>query len=261
MRMLLGAGVFVGALLVCATAFAQDEGIKLRLSSWDTQFNMNLAVSQDPLPGTELSADMLGLRNDRFVPSFELIFYQRRFKLTLGYWEALYEGTEQLTTKIDFEGETYNVSDVVESKLRMTSYDLRAQLNLISMSKAELGIVGGVRVFKYYVRITDTTSAFAASDEAYAGSPYIGGAVEFFVQNLFVVGANIVAFSYANEKAEFKLNPYVDINFYTEFRIGSHIAARAGYSNIKLGFEKTGEDAVDLEYYIKGPYFGVYIAF
>jgi hypothetical protein len=259
MRLVLCIGIFIAVLLVCTTVFAQGEPFKFRLSSWDTEFNMNLTVSQDSTIGTELSSNMLGLRNDHSVPSLELIFYQSGFKLTLGYWEALYTGTGQLTTNITFAGVTYSVSDVVDSKLKITSYDLRAQLNLFSISNTEIGVVGGVRFLNYYVQIVDTTSAFAESDEAFAPVPYIGGAAEFPIENLFVVGANVVTFSYSDKSTGLKLNSYLDTNFYAELRIGP-IAARAGYSNIKLNFEKTGTDAVDMDHYIKGPFFGVYIA-
>jgi hypothetical protein len=259
MRLVLCIGIFIAVLLVCTPVFAQGEAFKFRLSSWDTEFNMNLTVSQNSIIGTELSANMLGLRSDHSVPCLELIFYQSGFKLTLGYWEALYTGTETLTTNITFAGVTYSVSDAVDSKLKITSYDLRAQLNLLSISNAEIGIVGGVRMLKYYVQIVDTTSILAESDEAFAGVPYLGGAAEFLIQNLFVVGANVVTFSYSDKDAGLKLNSYLDTNFYTELRVGP-LAARAGYSNIKLNFEKTGTDAVDMDHYIKGPFFGIYVA-
>jgi hypothetical protein len=257
MRLVLCLGIFVAVCLVCTTVFAQGEAVKLRLSSWDTDLGMNLAVTGDSLTGTNISAKMLGLRGDNFVPSLELIFYQSRFKLTLGYWEAFSKGTEKLTTPITFKGKPYNANDDIDSKLKITSYDFRAQLDILSISRAEIGVVGGVRLLKYYVQVVDRTLTFAESDEAYAGSPYYGAAAEFLVQNLFAIGANVVTFSY--RKGEFKLNSYLDANFYAEFRIGSNIAARAGYNNIKINFEKT--DAIDMEHYIKGPYVGIYIAF
>jgi hypothetical protein len=257
MRLVLCLGIFVAVCLVCAPVFAQSESVKLRLSAWDTGSGLNLTVSEGSIIGTEVSKGLLGLRDDHFVPSIELIFYKSGFKLTLGYWEALSTGSTKLSKEIKFGGETYTASDTIESKLRIISYDLRVQVNVVPISTAEIGLVGGLRLFQCYTQIVDTTTPLAASDEAYAGSPYFGAAAEFVIGDLVALGASVVTFSYG--RSEFKLSSYLDANVYTELRYGP-LAARLGYNNIKLNFKKTGTDAVDVEYYIKGPYFGVYLA-
>lgn len=258
MKKVLVTVTLVGVVLLCTTAYASPEFFKVRVSEWNAIFNMNLAVSKNYSSATELSTGDLGLDRSANIPALELILGKFFLKFTFGYWDTMYKGSGILDIPVDFKGIPFSVGTPVASKFGITSYDLRAQFNVLPVGPLELGLVGGIRVSNYYVQIVNETLPLAVSDSAFAGAPYIGVAAEVPVSSL-VVGASFVSFRY--NKAEFKLSKYVDTSFYLEFRPIPFLALRSGFNNIQIGFEKTGKNAFNLEQYIKGPFFGVFLAF
>ncbi|MFH1421613.1 MAG: hypothetical protein ABIH42_02720 [Planctomycetota bacterium] len=258
MKLMAKVSVFLFIVLFCTTAFA--ETISVRLAEWEAKFNMELAVSKNYSAATDITAKMIGLEMKKYTPALEISFSGVILKTTLSYWDVTFGGERTLDLGINFYGMQYDMNHAVESEIRITSYDLRWQFNLLPISVVQLGVIAGARINRYSAQITDMTANFTAGDSAYAGAPYLGISAEVNVSS-FQVGANIVSFSYKNEQAGFQLNRYMDTNLYAQMSLFPFVSARTGYYNFQLDFETTGADAFRLGHYIKGPYLAICIGF
>ena len=118
--------MIVGTLILFTIIFAPPVfafGFGARADYWIPTFKGDLRVDDNGVAGTEINLkDDLGISNDN-IPGAEAYFEIGNHEISLAYSLINLSGAKNIEKNIVFNGQTYIVSDYVESELKTSMID------------------------------------------------------------------------------------------------------------------------------------------
>jgi len=251
--------IVVAAVTLPAYAYAQQRPSRFRYMLWGSEIGMDLEVTSGNRYGTKFNLNELGMDKKETIEVWEMEMLHGTFRMDLSFWDNRWKGAAQLSRDIDFEGVTFNVSDIVESSFRMQVTDLSLTTSLSAGAQSSLSFVGGLKYIEYSAKL-GTASKFA-TEQVFAPIPYIGLRVDFMAGKDSIVGARFVIFQYNYTGTHVHLSNFHQVDAYIEFRAGTSVALRIGFRNMQLSFEdKTTGDRFKITQMLRGDYVAMYIA-
>lgn len=100
--------------------------------------------------------------------------------IRLGYYGIEYQETTELTTSITVNGTTYSASDRVDSLLRMDTYELGYNQNIISTDYISIGLMFQVNFIDFKAQLDNETTGQTVTEQGEFGIPYPGASVKVF---------------------------------------------------------------------------------
>ena len=146
-------------LLLPASTLAFEIGA--RGYYWFPSLDGNVKVDEASIIGTTINFEKdLGIEDENY-PAVEVFLGGGRHHLSLTYTDIDYSGRKTLTRDIIFNGETYNISDLVESSIEYRVMDLLYQYDFLNLENVlagfSLGVVFQIKYLDGEVGLKTTT--------------------------------------------------------------------------------------------------------
>jgi outer membrane protein len=144
--------LFLSLLLVALflPAYTLAFEIGARGYYWFPSIDGNVKVDEASIIGTTIDFEKdLGIEDENF-PSIEVFLGSGRHHLSLTYIDIEYSGLKKLTKDITFNGETYNINELVTSSIEYKMMDLHYQYDFLDLENVMAGFsLGAVLQVKY----------------------------------------------------------------------------------------------------------------
>jgi len=247
-------GILILLTIFCApSAFALGFGA--RADYWIPSFSGNLRIDNNGVTGTDINLkDDLGISNDN-IPGAEAYFELGNHEISLAYSRVNLSGAKNIDKEIKFNGNTYNVSDYVESELKTSMIDLEYQYKLLNfkniLAGLSLGIIGKVKYFDGDVRIHSSVSD--TKKDIHVPIPMIGvGAKIGLLANILEARAKVTGMGYSGSflydaMADLSVTPFPFLNIH------------GGYRAMSVKIDNVSDIYAKMDFY--GPYVGLAIGF
>jgi outer membrane protein len=218
-------------------------------------FSGNLRIDNNGVTGTDINLkDDLGISNDN-IPGAEAYFELGNHEISLAYSRVNLSGAKNIDKEIKFNGNTYNVSDYVESELKTSMIDLEYQYKLLNfkniLAGLSLGIIGKVKYFDGDVRIHSSVSD--TQKDIHVPIPMIGvGAKIGLLANILEARAKVTGMGYSGSflydaMADLSVTPFPFLNIH------------GGYRAMSVKIDNVSDIYAKMDFY--GPYVGLAISF
>ncbi|MFH1076627.1 MAG: hypothetical protein V1753_07295 [Pseudomonadota bacterium] len=140
----------MAGVLVCTSslAFAADFGVKG--TYWFSKLSGDVKVDSAGITGTSINlADDLGM-DDESYPAIEAFVGLGSHHISASAIQIDYSGSKSLTKEINFNGETFNVNEQVDSSLKYTMLDIEYQYDIVDLENILAGgSIGAIGKVKY----------------------------------------------------------------------------------------------------------------
>ncbi|MEZ5976677.1 MAG: hypothetical protein R3F34_00430 [Planctomycetota bacterium] len=209
------------------------------------------------------SWDRLGLDDEPTDFSPRLDLYAGAMQLTFDAAQGRYSGNGALDGQIDLDGVTIPASASVDSDLDFGIYRLTSTFDLLPSERGQLGIGVGLAAVDVKASIVDTLTTNSANTDELVPVPYAALRAGVDFGDLEVQGLlGVLSLDVGDNEAT-----YVDADVYARyFLLGGEDHVRAaivlGYRSIDLDVSyDDGDDRVDFDVQVSGPYLGVTVVF
>jgi len=149
----------------------EDWGIQLDIQYLVVRATGNVTTLSTP---ATISGD-LGINGLKSVPYFRLAFKPSR-KHEVIFDTAPYQlnGASTVTTPLVFHGQTFDISQPIQSKIDVISANVAYQYDVVSRPNGFAGLSAGVGYLDGLVKVTDLTNEVAHSERERAAFPLLG---------------------------------------------------------------------------------------
>ena len=238
------------AVMTAASGFAQADvvGVKVSAGGWEPSFNGDI---QDGLAAISLEND-LNLSDDQATVaslSFEHPIPVLP-NVRLDYADLSIAAESTLTRNIEFDGNSFSVSDDVRTSADLSHIDGVLYYELMdNWVSIDLGI--GVRMFDGDIEIQSTTES--AREELDEPLPLVYGAVQFDLPFTgLAISADLKGISYEGDSA-------FDYTAKVSYTFALGLGLEAGYRGFEMDIEELSDFTADID--ISGPYAGLIFQF
>jgi hypothetical protein len=249
LKLLLKVAVTVMVIGMAIPAGAFELGV--RGQYWFPDLQGDLQVDNSGVVGTKLDLrEDLGIDNESY-PVLEIYAGAGRHLLTFSYYEANYEGSQNLNN-IVFNGEIFN--GLVDSKIDYKSYDLMYQYDIVDweniLAGFSLGIVARVKYLEGEVGLASGTQAtkedFTAPIPLLGANFHMGLLADILEARVLLTGMGYSDGNCIDGQVDVSLTPlpFLDIS--------------AGY---RLFYLDADIDDINFDFGTAGPYVGLTIGF
>ncbi len=242
----------LGLLCVPFSAYALEVGV--RGYYWFPELAGEVTVDEGGVLGTKIDfEDDLGM-DDEDYPIVEAFVGLGDHHLSVSAMQIDYSGSETLTESITFKGETFTVSDNVESSLKYDMIDVEYQYDIIDLENIlagfSIGVIGKVKWIDGEVEIKSIAETEKATFAA--PIPMVGVGVHVgLLADILEARVKATAIGYSD-------NMLYDVMGDISFTPFPFIDIHGGYRIIHLDIDV---DDVELNYDMSGPYAAVTIGF
>lgn len=197
--------------------------------------------------------DDLGVGDENFFQG-EGFVRLGRVHVRIGYTQIRFEGSKTLTQAIDFNGQTFAVSEHVISRLDVNMLDAEVQVDILRpdlvAASFYLGLIGKVKYVDGEVELASTL--LSEKRDFQAPIPMVGlAAGAGFLNDFLRIDARVSGMAYSGNHI-YEADTFASIVPAPFFRL------QGGYRYIKL---KVDEDDLVVDFDLKGPYVGAQLSF
>ena len=234
-------------------AFA-DEIVSAKLGYQSLAVSGTLAGNQNGI-GTQVDVENdLNLADSEDMTA-EIALQLGRSRLSLGYLPLEFAGTGQMTVTGAYNGQTFNLNDVVQTKVKLTIYDVGYTFNLLNLDDLPIRVQFGpelaVKVVDAEVDFVDAAAGINEHDSATIPVPTLGGRARIGLSDFIGIVARIGYMEYDG-------NSFMDAEAQVEFSPLPFVGVYAGYRAFSLKVDES-DLAVDVDF--SGPFAGALVRF
>lgn len=192
--------LLASALLWPVAASALEFGV--RGNYWMTSLDGEMKVTSGALTGTTVDMkDDLDLEDEN-LPGFEAFVGMGKHHLSVAYMASSTDGSATLNRQLVFDGNTYNVGEVVKSDLSLTTIDAVYQYDLFDFENVlagfSLGPVVQVKFIDGEAKIRSATTGTSAGQDFTGAVPMVGvGAHLGILANILEARGRVTAIGYS----------------------------------------------------------------
>lgn len=246
--------ICLGILLLSAGSARADELLSLKGGYQLLSPSGSLAGTVNGI-GQQLDLDRdLNLDDSQNITA-EIALQWGAARLSLNYLPIEFSGAGTLTVAGTFNGQSFSVSDRVNSRLTLDLYDFGLTYYLINLddlpTRFQLGLELAVKVVDAEVRFHDLTQDFDESEAVTAPIPTLGARARIGLSDLLAVVGRI-------GYMEYDKNHFIDAEAQLEFSPIPMVGVFAGYRYFDLQID---DPDVLVETDFAGPYAGLLVRF
>ena len=234
------AAVFVLSLSSTASAIVDVEA-----RYWFTDFDDTIRVTEGSTVGTDINlVDDLGVGDENFVEA-RITIELGSHKIRYGYMPLKWEGSNNLTRSITFNGTTYSASTNVESEIKMDYHRLGYEYDIIDSLNNKLGVIFELKYFDGEASLKAPSAGLDERESFKAPIPTVGIAAQVGLPFLFSVGGEVTGISLGSDAY------IVDGEAMVNLKPAPFVVISGGYRVFKLHLEND-DDLADIT--VKGPF-------
>ena len=250
--------VGVSLLFLCALMTPPAQAIEFGARGfwWVPNLNAKLRVNTDSVTGTEINVkDTLGI-SDKSTYNVEAFVGTKNHHVSLMYTPLDYSATQNLSSSVVFNGRTYAATTSVESKLRMSMFDLQYQYDLLNFENIlagfSIGLIGQVKYLEGEAKLNSSLTG-EQKQSFTVPIPMVGvGAHIGLIANILEARAKATGIGYSG-------NYFVDASADISVTPFPFVDIHAGYRYLKLKIDNVSNVYSDMDFY--GPFIGLTIGF
>lgn len=226
----------------------------IRGTYWFPDLSATAQTTTAGLPDTKFDLkDDLGVDDEDFL-SGEAFLRFGRVHLRVGYTQIGFDGTTTLTQDIEFNGQTFQVSDHVISSLDLKMFDAEVQVDILRpdfvAASFYLGLIGKMKYVDGDLELSST--ALTESESFELPIPMVGlAAGAGFLNDFLRFDARLTGMAYSGNHL-YEADAFASVVPFPFLRI------QGGYRYIDL---KADEDDLLADVELSGPYVGVQLSF
>jgi outer membrane protein len=245
--------LFVLAVMVVPASLSAFE-IGARGYYWFPSLEGNVKVDADGIAGTSIDFEKdLGIDDENY-PTIEVFIGAGRHHLNLAYTNIEYSGVKTLTRTIVFDGEFYNVGELVSSSIEYRQIDFGYQYDFLNLENVLAGFsLGGVFQVTYLDgKVNLATTRIDEEEEFALPIPMIG-------LNLHVgLLADILEARVRGTAIAYSGNMIYEIAGDVSYTPFPFMDIHGGYKTFVIDID---EDDVIFDYDLSGPYIALTLSF
>jgi hypothetical protein len=211
------------------------------------------------LPGTAINAETdLGMPSDKRLPEFQITLRPARsHKLRMQYIPIQYDGAATLTRSIDFNGQRYPFSTLVNSTLDWKAWRFNYEYDFITKNRGFGGFIVEAKYTDVRVDIDAPQLGLAEFAHARAPIPALGGIARVYVVPNISITGEVTGFKLPTVEGRYA-GHYVDVDVYGTLNFNNYVGVQGGYRALDMGYlvkEDTGS------FTLRGPYIAAVVRY
>jgi len=229
-------------------------GAGVRGTYWFPDLSATVQTTTAGVPETKFDVkDDLGVGDENFFQGEGFVRFGR-MHVRVGYAQIRFDGSKTLTQDIEFNGQTFAVSDNVISRLDVDMLDAEVQVDILRpdliAASFYLGLIGKVKYLDGEVELA--SMLLTEKRDFQVSIPMVGlAAGAGFLNDLLRVDARVTGMAYSGNHI-YEADVFASIVPVPFFRL------QGGYRYIDL---KVDEDDLVADLDLKGPYVGAQLSF
>jgi hypothetical protein len=250
----MGTGLLFLLILMAPPAQAIEFGA--RGFWWFPTLKADLRVNTDSTTGTEINMkDTLGIE-DKSTYSVEAYVGTKNHHLNVMFTPFDYSASKILYTSVIFNGQTYAANSSVDSKLRMSMFDLQYQYDLLNFENIlagfSIGLIGQIKYLDGEAKLTSSLTG-EQKQSFNIPIPMVGlGTHIGLIANLLEARAKATGMGYSGSyfidaSADISVTPFPFVDIH------------GGYRYMKLKIDNVSNVYGNMDFY--GPFVGLTIGF
>lgn len=221
---------------------------------WWPGLNGDLKVDASGVIGTSLDLeDDFGI-GDESYPVIEVFAGLGNHHFSVSYYSADYDGSKMLAKNINFNGQTFTATTLVNSSLDYDVYDFMYQYDLIDLENflagGSLGLVGKIKLFDGNVSLSSannsTSTDFTAPIPMVGLNLHAGVLADILEARLLITGIGYSEGKMLDCLAEISYTPFPFLDIH------------GGYRYFAVDVDV---DEVEADYKTAGPYVALTVSF
>lgn len=189
------------------------------------------------LPGSTINAETdLGMPSSNRLPEFQITLRPARsHKLRMQFIPIQYDGSTTLTRSIDFNGQRYPFSTLVNSTLDWKAWRFNYEYDFITTNR---GFGGFIIEAKYTdVRVDLNAPALGLAEFAHARAPIpaLGGIARVYVVPSVAITGEVTAFKLPTIQDKYA-GHYVDVDVYGTLNFNNYVGVQGGWRTLDMGY-------------------------
>jgi len=250
------AGLTALALSLWAVAPARaDETVSLKAGFMSLNASGHFASTAGGVAGTPVDVSgTINLKRSNNV-TLEGALQLGDFRLALNYLPLDFSGTSVLTSTVKFNGQTHNVGETVDARLKAKVYDASLTWYLVNMddlpSRLQFGPEVAVKFINADVSMNNLTTGLSSTRGATIPLPTVGARGRVALADFVGLTGRIGFIGYAG-------NRFVDAEAQLEFSPLPTLGVYAGYRYIDVKFDRSG---LQVDTRFQGPFAGGFFRF
>jgi hypothetical protein len=248
--------LFMGILLI---GFAMPVGafeIGARALYWLPSFKADIRVDDSGVTGDTMNLkDTLGVENKSF-PSFEVFIGHEGHHLNVAYTPLEYSGSQILSQKITFNGQTFAAGSRVDTNLKLKMFDVEYRYTFLDLENIlagfSLDLIGQIKYINGEANIQAPASNTGSDFKFRAPMPMVGlGTHIGILLDILEVRARVTGIGYSGS---YYYEALADL-FFTPFPF---LDMNAGYKTMRL---KIDYSDIKMDSEFAGPFIGLTVKF
>lgn len=221
------------------------------VGGWFTELDAKVKSSTTALVGTEIDVvSDLGVDDSESIPAGEIwLKLGEKNKFSLSYFGIDYSGQKTITKSINFNNQTYSISDAVSSKLEISVTELGYERTVLSNEMAKLGLTIGIKHMDFEGSLS--TTAISKSESIDGLVPMVGFVVEVTPIEQLSICAECNGISIDAGDVDGSL---VDLTLGVKYNFNEYWHIFGGYRYFNINVD-SDDDSADLT--LKGPVISV----
>ena len=244
-------------MIVMVVGIAMPAGafeLGVRGMYWLPDLQGDIQVDNSGIVGTKVDLrDDLGIDNEAY-PWVDVFTHIGKHHLTFSYYESNYKGSQYLKKNIVFNGEVFNINELVDTKIDYKSYDLMYQYDIVDweniLAGFSLGVVGRIKYLDGELSLRSATQStkqdFTAPIPMLGANFHMGLLADILEARVLFTGIGYSGNNCVDAQADVSLTPlpFIDIN--------------AGY---RIFYLNGDIDDIKADFGTGGPFVGLTISF
>ena len=218
--------------LALPVAIKNAEAVELGVEAdyWITSLSGTIKSDITGVIGDSIDLkEDLGMKDEN-IGGAMLYFQSGKHRLTLRYAPLKYTGSENITSDITFNGETYSATTKVDSVMELTQTDIQYTYWLLNMKTgARIGLVGAIKSVNAKASLKAPAASIDEEKSISTAIPMVGVSAELGLGDLIRFKATGVGVSY-NDNSLFDITAALEISPVPLF--GISLGYRGVYLNV-----------------------------
>lgn len=238
---------------------AISDRFTIMLGTYVTAFETTASVGNGGILGTTINIeDDLGIDDDDSLLRIDGLYrFNPRHAIGFGYWNLDRDGKQFIDVEIDFGGDIFQTTGVIESVFDITWVQFSWRYSFLRNDRGEAGFLVGLSFYEFdialeglaFVNGMGPAVLARAEEDLIAPVPTIGMFINFSITPNVVVKMNASFLDLDIDDIEGKV---IETNFAMEWYVARYFGLGLGFNGNDIDIRQTGDNPFTVRYDQRG---------